>query len=357
MLQGSASVYDCLKNSLAPEMLEGVTCELCSLRQTIEWYRAEAVKLSAAPGVLPNGSTPRTASGSFSVLDDLGSGDGTQGVSSSRKKKAKEARRVEGRLQEILDSNTIVGFDESVVPPGQSTTTPTPVKWQKVQTNSIRQTYISRPPQTLRLHFIRSEYTPWGQLVKKAAAIDFPMFLDLTPYVSNGVWEDRGNGGVLDSLGMMATPKVVSEGVRRILYRLESVILHLGYTHSSGHFVCIRRKPKPPSSSSLSPDGTEHDHQDGAYRPGRVSKSCPDGCFCEECRYFGQVRGGGDEIGGKGWLSISDADVEEVGTEALVAARKQVVLCFYERVGEFEGHKKPVLPPVLAPGQGPDQTD
>lgn len=48
--------------------------------------------------------------------------------------------------------------------------------------------------------------------------------------------------------------------------------------------------------------------------------------------YFGQVREPG--VPGRGWLQISDADVEEVGEEALVDARGAVFMLFYERVGE-----------------------
>lgn len=39
---------------------------------------------------------------------------------------------------------------------------------------------------------------------------------------------------------------------------------------------------------------------------------------------------------GKG-LRISDADVDEVGIEALVEARSAVFMVFYEKVGEYEG--------------------
>ena len=50
--------------------------------------------------------------------------------------------------------------------------------------------------------------------------------------------------------------------------------------------------------------------------------------------YFGQVREA--SVPGRGWLQISDADVEEVGEEALLDARAAVFMVFYERVGEYE---------------------
>jgi hypothetical protein len=67
-----------------------------------------------------------------------------------------------------------------------------------------------------------------------------------------------------------------------------------------------------------------------------VKKTCKDGCRCDSCSWFGQVREEKEERG-KGWLRISDADVDEVGVEALVEARSAVFMVFYEKVGEYEG--------------------
>lgn len=67
-----------------------------------------------------------------------------------------------------------------------------------------------------------------------------------------------------------------------------------------------------------------------------VKKTCKDECRCDACSWFGQVREEKEERG-KGWLRISDADVDEVGIEALVEARSAVFMVFYERVGEYEG--------------------
>lgn len=158
--------------------------------------------------------------------------------------------------------------------------------------------------------------------MKKSARVDYPVILDLTRFVTRGVWEERT--GVL---GALASGEKV-EIQKKVLYRLESVILHYGYTHSSGHYVCIRRKP----SKGGNQGGEE------VRRPIQVNKSCEDGCNCQDCIYYGQVRDGGNgPIPGKGWLRVSDDEVEEVGEEALVASRSQVFMLFYERVGEYVG--------------------
>jgi ubiquitin carboxyl-terminal hydrolase 1 len=360
--QGDVTVDACIAEYLAPEHLTGVTCEMCSLRQTLAQYHAEAERLSAPPGAVPNGSTPthRTSSGSFAALEDLPTSDGPQGVMTpSRKKRARDARRVETRLKEILDSGVVTGFGDSTLPPGPSSSVPIPVKWQTARTDSIREAIVTRPPQSLRLHFIRSEYTPYGTLLKKTARVAFPMILDLTRFVARGIWEERA--GVLGAIAAQgAAPP------RRALYRLESAILHYGYTHSSGHFICIRRKPKPPPTL-LTPsppsdrvgddDQAEDEGSYSGYRPSSARKSCPDGCHCQSCVYFGQVRSaeGDQSVPGKGWLRISDADMDEVGEEALIEARGAVFMLFYERVGEYEGERAPVVP--SAPASAPQQQD
>lgn len=320
------TVEQCVAQYLAPELLSGVTCEMCSLRQTLHYYSLEGTRLSAPASTVSNGHAPthHTKSGSFSALEHVlpnTNGIETEGsMSASRKKKAKEAKRVEGRLREMLDSGTVTHFAETTVPASSASGGgPVTVKWQTARTDSTREAAITRPPQSLRLHFIRSEYTPYGQLLKKNARVNFPLILDLTQFVANGVWEERNVLGMLNG----ASSSSASTSQSRVLYRLESVILHYGYNHSSGHYICIRRKPRPTPS-------------DDAYRPVPISKSCPDGCGCDPCRWFGQVRGD-TEVAGKGWLRISDADVDEVGVEELMAARSAVFMVFYEKVGECEG--------------------
>ncbi|WWD17296.1 hypothetical protein CI109_101736 [Kwoniella shandongensis] len=334
-LHGDATLDACIAEYLAPENLSDVTCELCSVRLTLEHYKAEVERLSAPASSSSrkpkSNGVPPAASGSFSTLEGLPTEPFNENgqMTNSRKKRAKEARRVETRLQEMLDSSTITGFgDTTILPlPNSPSTAPIPIKWQISRTNSIRQGIITRPPQSLRLHFIRSEFTPYGAVLKKTARVAFPMILDLTRFVADGVWEER-SGSISGMLARNAdtngTP-LIPTPPKRVLYRLECAILHYGYTTSSGHYICIRRKPCPAS-----------DGEDGRYRPKRVSKSCPDGCTCESCAYFGPVREDlGNVVPGKGWLRVSDADVDEVGEEALYEARGAVFMLFYDRVGDY----------------------
>ncbi|KAL7420649.1 ubiquitin-specific protease ubp1 [Cryptotrichosporon argae] len=329
-LSGDVTLDACIAAYLAPEALSDVTCEMCSLRQTVAHYAAEAERLSAPP--TPSATTPPTpGSTSFDALrpqPDAGSS-----LTASRKKRAQAARKVHARLEGMLAGGTVSHFGEAVLPPLGPGQGGLAVKWQNVRTASTREALVSRPPHVLRLHLVRSEYTPYGQLLKKTARVACPLVLDLSPYVSHGVWEDRVSYSVR---GLLARPQHVAK--RRALYRLEAAILHYGYTHSSGHYICLRRKPRPPAQAVPAVDGeaagtAEGTHGgSGAYRPRRGHKSCPDDCTCQNCAYFGQVREAATP--GKGWLRVSDADVDEVGEEELVANRGHVFMLFYELVDE-----------------------
>jgi ubiquitin carboxyl-terminal hydrolase 1 len=257
-LQGDVSLDACIAEYLAAERLEDVTCDLCTARATMAKYAAkEAVKDAGTP----NGN----ASGGKSTK-----------LTPSAKKKRAQTNRLTSRLRSMVDSG-VPALDL----PG--------IKWETVRTDCVRETAVTRAPRTLRFHFVRSEYTPYGQLLKKTARVAFPLMFDLGAHMARGVWEPRGDTGA-SVAALLASNATAPGGAAagpppRALYRLQSAILHYGYTHSSGHFVAIRRKPNAPLG-----------------------------------------------IPGRGWLRISDADVEEVGTDELVDARGQVFMLFYERI-------------------------
>ncbi|ODN79782.1 hypothetical protein L202_03690 [Cryptococcus amylolentus CBS 6039] len=344
-LHGDTTLEACISQYLAPEQLTDVTCEMCSLEVTLQHYVMEVERLSIpaseasqkprSKAKLDSKGDEPVKSGSFSALENspTPTGGEAQEMTASRRKRARDARRAETRLREMLESKTVSNFGEpSLVPlPSSGSTAPIPVKWLTARTSSTRQAVVTRPPQTLRLHFIRSEFTMYGTVQKKIARVAFPMVLDLTRFVANGVWEDMsGVKNMLAAMGGQNDPSAPVE--RRVLYRLESAILHYGFTHSSGHFVCIRRKPSTPSATA----------EDHSLRPSVASRSCPEGCTCEDCILLGPVRDPQPSGPGKGWLMISDADVEEVGEETLNAARGSVVMLFYERIAEYSGQKTSV---------------
>ncbi|KAK4684463.1 ubiquitin carboxyl-terminal hydrolase 1, partial [Tremellales sp. Uapishka_1] len=310
-LRGEATLESCIERYLEPENLSGVTCEMCSLNATRAYYHSEIDRLSN-----PSSSSPSSSQ----ILDDPPDVPSSSTMTTSRKKRLTTAKKTLAKLDAMSTSLSPQPSPE--------------IKWQTTRSDSLRETSITRPPISLRLHVIRSEYTPYGQLLKKTARVDFPPILDLTDFVSRGIWEESSSSlsgsGVLQNLEANKGQIAKDKPKKKVLYRLQSVILHYGYTHSSGHFISIRRKPSETIDSGSGECGLE-----------TTAKACPDYCTCEECVYFGQARTGTAASPGRGWLRISDADVDEVGEEELRACRGEVFMCFYERVGEYRAPGAP----------------
>ena len=112
--------------------------------------------------------------------------------------------------------------------------------------------------------------------------------------------------------------------------------------HSFGHYVCYRRKPRPPSSG------------DARFAPPKLVD--PLGCECEKCDRFGPVRDDDDTFNaercrpGHGWLRISDDSVKEVGIETVLQEGSGVFMLYYERVmsrpGIYPTNSEETLKPV-----------
>lgn len=234
------SLDACISEYLAPERLTDVTCDMCTTRATAIKYAERAERLEG-------------------------------------KKSRAHAAKVASRLRAMVDAGVV----------GNEGGAPKDVKWEVVRTDCLRETAVTRAPRTLRFHFVRSEYTPYGQLLKKTARVAYPLMFDLGPHMARGVWEPKaaiGSVAAALSSGSVNGHNSIGEPPRA-LYRLQSAILHYGYAHSSGHFVAIRRKPGAPLG-----------------------------------------------VPGRGWLRISDADVDEVGTDELASSAAAVFMLFYERV-------------------------
>lgn len=273
---------------------------MCTLRATAAAYEARAAAeeklaamLPAAPVVPPSGEKKkkkkkRTKSSSAPANGAASPPNGTaNGQAEGRPEPS--AAVVAKQLREQLAAG-VPALEASA-------------KWETVRTESLRETAVVRAPKTLRFHFVRSEYTPYGQLLKKVARVSFPIFFDLAPHMSRGV--EPAQSGTGSGVGGVAAALSGGSAPQRVIYRLESAILHYGYTHSSGHFVAIRRKPGAPLG-----------------------------------------------VPGKGWLRVSDADVEEVGAEELAASAGLVFMLVYERI-ELPPSKEELSEKLEFPSQTP----
>ena len=163
----------------------------------------------------------------------------------------------------------------------------------------------------------------------------FDEYLDLSNYTTSGSLStipslpiSSPTPSVTSSRSSTPTPSLYSR--QQTIYRLSAIVCHYGQ-HSFGHYVAYRRKPRPESAGA------------GRWTPPRLS--CPFGCQCEKCALFGSARDdppSSSSRRGGGWLRISDASVEEVGIETVLAEQSGTFMLYYERV-------LPPLPPPSVP--------
>lgn len=166
---------------------------------------------------------------------------------------------------------------------------------------------FANPPKTLCLHLSRSIYHPSGIIQKNSCQVEFPEYLDLAPYTTNGYLNtadpsaslssppptpvlphtrtsrtslvylrnmtnghrfthhhnnsNSGNDGLGVALMSNKDDRPVQNALpslsivpvsRAIQYKLCAVIVHFG-NHNSGHFITYRRKKLPTGHEVRSP--------------------------------------------------------------------------------------------------------
>ncbi|KAI0796253.1 hypothetical protein BC629DRAFT_1616183 [Irpex lacteus] len=292
--QSACSLDDCLADYTRLEVLTDCICRKCSMVATLARLQDEADKLTEATS---------------SDADP----------SSSKKRRAREARKLVARVKASLDEGRI---EEDIKG----------VKMEKVFSKaSTKQSMVARPPPVLALHLNRSMH--FGHYAtKNSCRVDFPDILDLTPYTTSGKLSTSPNSPIsqqpLLPLQRSTTPTPSTYSTPRTLYRLSSVVVHYGQ-HSFGHYVCYRRKPRPPS------------HGDKRFAPPKMQ--CPVGCECKLCERYGPIRedDGHPHIGsvpgtGEGWLRISDDSVRECGIENVLQEGSGAFMLYYERVKVYQ---------------------
>ncbi|KAJ2059068.1 ubiquitin-specific protease ubp1 [Coemansia sp. S155-1] len=152
---------------------------------------------------------------------------------------------------------------------------------------STKQVAFAKLPPCLCLHLSRSAITPDGYIVKNPCHVRFPEYLDFAPYTTNGHLKTDPTESMIDerlaSPGTERLPhmylqkrsrdaaEALGHGVDlQTGYRLQAVVVHIG-SHSYGHFITYRRKPRPPIRSGINTP---------RYRSGSVTapmSQCPPG--------------------------------------------------------------------------------
>ncbi|KAI0692553.1 hypothetical protein BC835DRAFT_1406996 [Cytidiella melzeri] len=292
--QAVCRLEDCLADYTRLEVLTDCICRKCSMVATLARLQEEADKLTEATSADAD-------------------------VSLSKKKRAREARKLAARVKAALDEGRV---EEDLKG----------VKMEKVFSKaSTKQAMVARPPPVLALHLNRSMH--FGHYASKNnCRVVFPDILDLTPFTTSGKLSTSPNSPIsqpppLPPFHRSTTPTPVTYSTPRTLYRLSAVVVHYGQ-HSFGHYVCYRRKPRPPS------------HGNKRFAPPKMQ--CPLGCECKQCERYGPVReddntpSPGSQPGrGEGWLRISDDDVRECGLENVMQEGSGVFMLYYERVTVF----------------------
>ncbi|KAJ2160155.1 ubiquitin-specific protease ubp1 [Coemansia sp. RSA 552] len=131
---------------------------------------------------------------------------------------------------------------------------------------STKQVAFAKLPPCLCLHLSRSTFTPDGYPVKNPCHVRFPEYLDFSPYTTSGNLRVSPEKSMIESSrGAAAGLKAGTYSTRRIRdalealgpdanlqasYRLQAVVVHIG-SHSYGHFITYRRKPRPPMRSGV----------------------------------------------------------------------------------------------------------
>ena len=171
--------------------------------------------------------------------------------------------------------------------------------------------------------------------MKNSIRIIFPEILDLTPFMTSGSLSTVPSVPISappPNLPRSTTPTQAMYSTSRTIYRLAAVVCHYGQ-HSFGHYVCFRRKPRPPSCGAA------------RFAPPRLVH--PLGCECEKCLRYGNIRDDDDPVDsmyrpGRGWLRISDDSVKECGIETVLQEGSGAFMLYYERVVQSRSGSYPL---------------
>ncbi|KAI0065866.1 cysteine proteinase [Artomyces pyxidatus] len=282
-LAASCRLEDCLSEYTKLELLTDCMCRNCSMQATLKRLEEDAERLAEATHTDPD-------------------------ASASKKKRVREAKRFATRVRAAVEEGRI---EEDIKG----------VKMERVFSRAhTKQAMIARPPPVLALHLNRSMHYG-AYATKNTCRVSFPELLDLTPFTTSGKLSTTPSLPLSSSSTILQRSTAPSPVAQRVLYRLSAVVCHYGQ-HSFGHYVCFRRKPRPPALATR------------RFAPPRVAHFL--GCECADCQRYGYVRDGyvrdGDDGARSRWLRISDDSVSECGIESVLAEGSGAFMLYYERV-------------------------
>ncbi|KAF9954591.1 hypothetical protein BGZ72_004456 [Mortierella alpina] len=334
----SCHIEDCLKQYISLESLHDVVCRKCSLLATVARIGTELDRLDDQHPpesrlarsrrfnvdndtdidsvVSEENLDSLSESGQSSSWDDYSDDDDLMG--SSRKplqiqtKAEKAAMKSKLTQQRKVVEKAIQSDIERPLPD---------IKLSKVVSrHCTKQVMLAKPPSVLCLHFIRSQYSHYGTVSKNSCHVNLPEYLDLSPFCTTGVLLTQPNLPLsvsehdLERMGYdrSKAPGKDKKNTRtgqqrspaRILYKLQSVVVHYG-GHSYGHFIAYRRKPET-MISKIGSMGLGLDPASRTSRAGSLHNRAED------------------------WFRVSDEHVEPVTLDHVLDSNPY--MCLYEKV-------------------------
>ncbi|KAG0016330.1 hypothetical protein BGZ80_009298 [Entomortierella chlamydospora] len=336
----SCSIEDCLRQYISLESLHDVVCRKCSLIATLSRIGNEIKQLDGQQPVQDKAVLRRQQGNYGSSVSDSDSDSYSDSEEDSIADDSEEEEillpRRAAMASECLTKEERVTFrsklsqQKSILEAAIKSDVERPlpdIKLSKVVSrHCTKQVMLAKPPPVLCLHFIRSQYSNYGTVSKNSCHVNFPEYLDASPFCTTGILLTQPNMPMsiseqdLERLGYEQS-KIKRQSKHggqqqqqrkssKVIYRLQSIVVHYG-GHSYGHFIAYRRKP----ASMLSKTGAVGLGLDPMTTPGAGS-------------LYGRSNVSED------WFRVSDENVESVTLDHVL--RSNPYMCLYERVETLE---------------------
>lgn len=208
---------------------------------------------------------------------------------------------------------------------------PSSVEWKPLRGPAVKKTAISRAPQVLAVHLVRSVYQRGYGAERNGCEVTFEEEISI-PVIRESVQEKE----------VEAVNDDKNELDHNEQYRLMSVVTHKGW-HDSGHYLCYRRRKrgsKPHRRQCVDEEtrrGVIHDikrfHDDKIdYVPENGSESEGTSIGSRLDVIVPQIEKPDSRTK---WWEISDEIVNGVDRTDVLSKRKGVYILFYERISRY----------------------
>ncbi|KAF8976287.1 hypothetical protein BGZ46_008393 [Entomortierella lignicola] len=334
----SCSIEDCLKQYINLESLHDVVCRKCSLIATLSKIGNEIKQLDRQNSVQSKVGVQRSQE-HYDTYESNGDSysEGEESSAANDSEDEHKSKSVSQRLtkEERATIRSKLSQRKSILEAAIKSDVERPlpdIRLSKVVSrHCTKQVMLAKPPPVLCLHFIRSQYSNYGTVSKNSCHVNFPEYLDISPFSTTGFLLTQPNLPMsisdkdLERLNYEKSnpsPKKKQpskndmqqqqsqQSPSKVLYRLQSIVVHYG-GHSYGHFIAYRRKP----ASMLSKVGTVGLGLD----PMNTSRA---GSLCDR------------SSASEDWLRVSDETVEPVTLDHVL--RSNPYMCLYEKVNAQE---------------------